>query len=138
MADQDYIQKIVEELSAKLGIVQSEVIIALKELVKGKSNSEAVIILNQINIDTVMKSKTSGIISSYIKGNAGVLLGKEMFAQVQEKPLQALLDQSERYLAGEIASMGNVIKQEVINGVLNVVVFVKSFTLSLCKSAFYG
>tara|TARA_R100001594_G_scaffold52815_2_gene86376 strand:- start:3513 stop:4241 length:729 start_codon:yes stop_codon:yes gene_type:complete len=119
MADQDYIQKIVEELSAKLGIVQSEVIIALKELVKGKSNSEAVIILNQINIDTVMKSKTSGIISSYIKGNAGVLLGKEMFAQVQEKPLQALLDQSERYLAGEIASMGNVIKQEVINGVLN-------------------
>ena len=49
MADQDYIQKIVEELSAKFGIVQSEVIIALKELVKGKSNSEAVIILNQIN-----------------------------------------------------------------------------------------
>ena len=42
-----------------------------------------------------------------------------MFAPIKESTLQALLNQSEQYLSGQIAGMGNVIKQEVINGILN-------------------
>ena len=119
MADQDYIKKIVEELSSKFGLAQSEVISAMMELVKGKTNTDAIAILNEINIDTIIRSKTSGILSSYVQANAGVLLGKEMFAPIKESTLQALLNQSEQYLSGQIAGMGNVIKQEVINGILN-------------------
>ena len=119
MADQDYIKKIVEELSSKFGLAQSEVISAMMELVKGKTNTDDIAILNEINIDTIIRSKTSGILSSYVQANAGVLLGKEMFAPIKESTLQALLNQSEQYLSGQIAGMGNVIKQEVINGILN-------------------
>ena len=81
MADQDYIKKIVEELSSKFGLAQSEVISAMMELVKGKTNTDAIAILNEINIDTIIRSKTSGILSSYVQANAGVLLGKEMLMQ---------------------------------------------------------
>ena len=119
MADQDYIKKIVEELSNKFGTSQSEVVAALLELVKGRTNAEAIAIINEINIDAVIKAKTSGILSSYIKANTGVLIGKEMFAPIGESTLQALLNQSEQYLSGQITAMGNVVKQEVVNGILN-------------------
>ena len=119
MADQDYIKKVVEELSTKFGLAQSEAISALLGLVEGKTNAEAIAIINEINIDAVMKAKTSGILSSYVKANTGVLLGKEMFAPINESTLQALLNQSEQYLSGQVTAMGNIIKQEVVNGILN-------------------
>ena len=119
MADQDYIKKTVEELSAKFGLAQSEAISALLTLVEGKSNAEAIAIINEINIDTVIKAKTLGIVSSYVQANTGVLLGKEMFAPIDEQTLQALVTQSQQYLSGQITAMGNVVKQEVVNGLLN-------------------
>ena len=119
MADQDYIKKVVEELSTKFGLAQSEAISALLGLVEGKTNAEAIAIINEINIDTVIKAKTSGIVSSYVQANTGVFLGKEMFAPIDEKTLQALVTQSQQYLSGQITAMGNVVKQEVVNGILN-------------------
>ncbi len=119
MADQDQIKKVVEQLSAKFQIAQKEVILALQELVKGKSNAEALAIINDLDINKVMMAKTSSIISGYTAGNIGTLLTKEQFAMITEETLQALLTQSEQYLAGEITAMSNVVKQEVIAGIMN-------------------
>ena len=119
MADQDQIKKVVEQLSAKFQIAQKEVILALQELVKGKSNAEALAIINNLDINKVMASKTSAIISGYTSGNIGTLLTKEQFALITEETLQVLLTQSEQYLAGEITAMSNVVKQEVIAGIMN-------------------
>ena len=46
-------------------------------------------------------------------------MSKELFADVTEETLSALLVQSEQYLAGEISAMSNVLKQEVLSGAIN-------------------
>ena len=119
MADQDYIRRIVEELATKFQMAQEESISAMLGLVEGKSNAEAIAILNELDIGAVMSAKTSGIISAYTVGNAGTLLSKEMFAKISEFELQALLTQSEQYLSGEITAMANTVKQQVIAGIMN-------------------
>ena len=119
MADQDQIKQIVEQLSSKFELAQSEAISAILGLVEGKSNAEALAILNELDINMVMTSKTQAILSSYTAGNIGTLLSKEMFAEITEETLQTLLTQSEQYLTGEITAMANVIKQEVISGIMN-------------------
>ena len=119
MADQDYIRRTVEELSAKFQLAQEEAISAMLGLVEGKSNAEAIAILNELDIGAVMSAKTSGILTAYTAGNVGTLVTKEMFAGISESTLQALLTQSQQYLSGEITAMGNVVKQEVIAGIMN-------------------
>ena len=88
-------------------------------LVEGKTNAEAVAILNELDIDVVMKAKTAGIVNAYTAGNAGTLLSKEMFAEISEDTLKALITQSEQYLSGEITAMANTLKQEVVAGFIN-------------------
>ena len=119
MADQSYVKQVVEELATKYKIAQEEAISAMLGLVQGKTNAEAVAILNELDIGAVMSLKTSGILTSYTSGNINMLISKEMFAPIGESTLQALLTQSEQYLSGQIAAMGSTLKQEVINGIIN-------------------
>ena len=119
MADQNYIKKTVEELAVKFKLAQEEAISAMLGLVEGKTNAEAIAILNELDFGAVMTAKTSGILTAYTAGNIGSLVTKEMFAPIGEFELQALLTQSEQYLSGQISAMGNVLKQEVINGIIN-------------------
>ena len=119
MADQDYIRRTVEAITIKFKLAQEEAISAILGLVEGKSNAEAIIILNELDVGAVMKAKTSGIVSSYTAGNVGTLLSKEMFAEITEDTLQALLTQSEQYLSGEITAMANTMKQEIVTGMIN-------------------
>ena len=74
MADQDYIRRTVEELSAKFQLAQEEAISAMLGLVEGKSNAEAIAILNELDIGAVMSAKTSGILTAYTAGNVGTLV----------------------------------------------------------------
>ena len=119
MADQDYIRNVVNQLSEKFELAKSEAISAMLGLVEGKSNAEAVAILNELDVGAVMTAKTSGILAAYSTGSVGVLKTKEMFADISELTLQALLTQSEQYLSGQISAMSSTLKQEVINGVIN-------------------
>ena len=119
MADQSYIKKTVEDLAKRLQTSQEEITEAVLKLVEGKTNAEAIAILNELNFDSIVLSKTSGIIASYTAGNVGTLLTKEMFAPIKEATLQALITQSEQYLSGQITAMGNVLKQEIISGIIN-------------------
>ena len=100
MADQDYIRRTVEELTVKFQLAQEEAISAILGLVEGKSNVEAIAILNELDVGEVMKIKTANIVTEYTAGNAGILLTKEMFAEITEGTLQALITQSEQYLSG--------------------------------------
>ena len=119
MADQDYIRRTVEELSGKFKLAQEESISAILGLVEGKSNAEAIAILNELDVGAVMSAKTSGILTAYTSGNINTLISKELFAPIGESTLQALLTQSEQYLSGQVAAMGSTLKQEVINGIIN-------------------
>ena len=119
MADQNIIQDKVNELSKKFGTLQREVIDALKALVEGKNNQEALAILNEIDINTVTRLKAASILSSYNEGITSLLGSKELFAPITEETLRTLLTTSEQYLTGEIDSMGNTLKREIINGIIN-------------------
>ena len=88
-------------------------------MVEGKTNAEAIAILNELDINAVMVAKASGILGTYTAGNVGTLVSKEMFAEITEDTLQVLLTQSEQYLAGQITAMGSTIKQEVVSGIIN-------------------
>ena len=119
MAAQDYIRGVIEQLSDKFELAKSEAISAMLGLVEGKSNAEAIAILNELDVGAVMSAKTSGILTAYTSGNINTLISKEMFAPIGESTLQALLTQSEQYLSGQVAAMGSTLKQEVINGIIN-------------------
>tara|TARA_R110002167_G_scaffold185756_1_gene386462 strand:- start:470 stop:1201 length:732 start_codon:yes stop_codon:yes gene_type:complete len=119
MADQDYIKGVVQQLSDKFEIAKADSISAMLGLVEGKTNAEAIVILNELDVGAVMVAKTSGILTAYASGNVGVLASKELFADISEVTLRALLTQSEQYLSGQIAAMSGTIKQEVINGIIN-------------------
>ena len=119
MADQNYIKKTVEELAVKFKLAQEEAISAMLGLVEGKTNAEAIAILNELDVGAVMAAKTSGIVSAYKAGSVGTLATKEMFAEISESTLQALLTQSEQYLSGEISAMASTMKQEIVSGIIN-------------------
>ena len=119
MADQVLIQKTIEELAEKFQIAQDEVLGAIMSMVDGKSTADAIAILNEIDVSAVMIAKSKGIISSYTQSNVNTLVTKQMFADISEDVLRTLLTQSEQYLSGQIIAMGNVMKQEIINGAIN-------------------
>ena len=119
MADQDYIRRTVEGLAVRFKLAQEEAISAVLGLVEGKSNAEAIAILNELDVEAVMAAKTSGILSTYTAGNVGTLISKEKFAEISEDVLQILLTQSEQYLSGEIKAMANTMKQEIVAGMIN-------------------
>ena len=105
MADQSFIEKKVIELSKKLGIAQKDIIEGLMLLIEGKPLTDQIQILNDVNMEDLIKAKTSKVISGYTGANAGLLLGKIKFSPIQEKDLLALITQSEKYLTGEIVAI---------------------------------
>ena len=119
MADQELIQKTIETLAEKFQIAQDEVLGAIMSMVDGKSTADAIAILNEIDVSAVMLAKSIGIISIYTQANINTLITIQMFSDISEDVLQTLLTQSEQYLSGQITAMGNVMKQEIINGAIN-------------------
>ena len=119
MADQDFIKKQVEELSNKIAVAQEEIIDGIMELTKGKTNAEAVQIINELNIDEIVKLKTSGILAGYTTAQTDMLLSKQFFGNISEDELMALLIASEQYFGANLANMGGVIRQQVLNGIIN-------------------
>ena len=91
MADQSYIDQTVRQLSEKFNILQREAISIILGIVEGKTINESLQIINQLNMDVVMKSKSAGIVSAYTAANRNILLGKELFAPITETSLQVLI-----------------------------------------------
>ena len=119
MADQVLIKKRVVELSGKLGIAQEEIISAISELTKGKSNKEVVSIINDLDVNKIIELKTAGIMSGYLAAQRDILLSKEFFAPISEDELRALLVASEQYFGANLVGMGASIQQQVLSGIIN-------------------
>ena len=111
MADQQVIQNKVNELVKKIGLLQVEITASLLTLVKGKTNVEALAILNDLDINKIVSLKSSTIMSSFTAGAGALLETKELFSPIAGETLQVLLTSSEQYLSGEMIGMANTMKQ---------------------------
>ena len=74
MADQKLIKKRAEELSVKLGIAQEEIVDAISQLTRGKTNKEVVSIINDLDINKIIELKRALIMSGYVAVQRDILL----------------------------------------------------------------
>ena len=119
MADQKFIKKQTEQLAKRLGIAQEEIVDAISQLTRGKSNKEIVAIMNDLDLNKIVTLKTAGIMGGYLAAQEDILLSKQFFAPITENELRSLLKSSEQYFGASLIAMGGVIKQQAISGMIN-------------------
>ena len=84
MADQKFIKKQTEQLAKRLGIAQEEIVDAISQLTRGKSNKEIVAIMNDLDLNKIVTLKTAGIMGGYLAAQEDILLSKQFFAPITE------------------------------------------------------
>ena len=119
MANQQLIKEQTELLAKRLGVAQEEIVDTISKLTKGKSNKQVVAIINELDMNKIIQLKTADILGGYIAAQRDILLSKQFFAPITEAELQALLLASEQYFGASLVSMGGVVKQQVLSGVIN-------------------
>ena len=119
MANQEMIQALSDELTERIVTIQTDIINGILDTVKCKTNAESIKIINNINMPNVINLKSKSIMQSYQSGLVEVLKSKEMFANITEDTLSAFYETSKQEIFGELLSMGNILKKELINGILN-------------------
>tara|TARA_R100001015_G_C4438425_1_gene32923 strand:+ start:44 stop:457 length:414 start_codon:yes stop_codon:yes gene_type:complete len=118
MADQDAIQKLSDDLSARVGNMQMEVAQSVLDAVKGKPNAEAIKIINEINIINSITFKSEKLLSDFSLGLTKMLEKKEKFAEMDEDTLLTFFEVARQALVGEMSAMATILKKEIINAVL--------------------
>ena len=89
MADQDYIRRTVEELVVKFQLAQEEAISAMLGLVEGKTNAEAIAILNKLDIGVVMSyPNLASILLKKKVQDKEESASEQMFGMIQDCMLQ--------------------------------------------------
>ena len=73
MADQNYIQQLSDDLSFRVGEMQSEVIGSVLGMVEGKTNLEAIRIINDLNVLNIITLKSQSILSEFQSGLVKIL-----------------------------------------------------------------
>ena len=118
MADQDAIQKLSDDLSARVGNMQMEVAQSVLDAVKGKPNAEAIKIINEINIINSITFKSEKLLSDFSLGLTKMLEKKEKFAEMDEDTLLTFFEVARQAIVGEMSAMATILKKEIINAVL--------------------
>mgnify|MGYP003139223414 CR=1 FL=1 len=118
MADQEAIQKLSDDLSARVGNMQMEVAQSVLDAVKGKPNAEAIKIINEINIINSITFKSEKLLSDFSLGLTKMLEKKEKFAEMDEDTLLTFFEVARQALVGEMSAMATILKKEIINAVL--------------------
>ena len=119
MADQEAIQQLADDLSFRIGEMQSEVIGSVLGMVQGKKNFEAIRIINDLNVLNIITLKSQSILSEFQSGLNKLLEKKEMFADITEETLMIFYEVARQEIVGELSVMAGILKKEIINGVLN-------------------
>ena len=119
MADQEAIQQLSDDLSFRIGEMQSEVIGSVLGMVQGKKNLEAIRIINDLNVLNIITLKSQSILSEFESGLIKLLEKKEMFADITEETLMIFYEVARQEIVGELSVMAGILKKEIINGVLN-------------------
>ena len=118
MADQYAIQELSDDLSARIGNMQMDVAQSVLNAVEGKSNAEAIKIINEINIINSITFKSQKLLSDFSLGLTKMLEKKEKFADIDEDTLLTFFEVARQAVIGEISAMANILKKEIINAVL--------------------
>lgn len=119
MADQDFIQDLSEQLSMRIVDLQKEVIESVLTMVNGKTNTEALTIVNSLNMDNIINLKAQSMLNELKQGLIQVLEKKELFADMEEETLKVFFDTTSEEVVGELLSMGNVLRKEINNAIIN-------------------
>ena len=118
MADQNAIQELSDDLSARIGNMQMDVAQSVLNAVEGKSNAEAIKIINEINIINSITFKSQKLLSDFSIGLTKMLEKKEKFADIDEDTLLTFFEVARQAVIGEMSAMANILKKEIINAVL--------------------
>ena len=119
MADQDFIRDLSEQLSMRIVDLQKEVIESVLKMVNGKTNTEALTIVNSLNMDNIINLKAQSMLNELKQGLIQVLEKKELFADMEEETLKVFFDTTSEEVVGELLSMGNVLRKEINNAIIN-------------------
>tara|TARA_R110000803_G_scaffold23228_9_gene57212 strand:+ start:166 stop:579 length:414 start_codon:yes stop_codon:yes gene_type:complete len=118
MADQDAIQVLSDDLSARIGLMQTDVAESILSMVKGKKNAEAIKIINELNIVNIITLKSQALLTEFSSGLTKVLEKKEKFADIDEDTLLTFFEVARQAVVGEMSAMAIILKKEIINAVL--------------------
>ena len=118
MADQDAIQVLSDDLSARIGLMQTDVAESILSMVKGKKNAEAIKIINELNIVNIITLKSQALLTEFSSGLTKVLEKKEKFAEIDEDTLLTFFEVARQAVVGEMSAMAIILKKEIINAVL--------------------
>ena len=118
MANQDAIQTLSDDLSARIGQMQRDIAESILGLVKGKKNPEAIKIINELNIVNITSIKAQSILSELSSGLTKLLESKEKFAEIDEDTLMTFFEVARQSIVGEMSAMATILKREIINAVL--------------------
>lgn len=119
MADQSYIQELSDNLAARIGDLQAEVVESILTMVEGKKTAESIQIINDLNILNIITLKSQSIMSEFESGLIKMLEKKEKISDIDEDTIMSFFQVAKQEITGELATMANILKKEVINGVLN-------------------
>ena len=118
MADQDAIQILSDDLSARIGQMQRDIAESVLTMVKGKSNQESIKIINELNMVNIITLKSQSILSEFNTGLTKLLETKEKFAEIDEDTLLTFVEVARQSVVGEMSAMAIILKKEIINAVL--------------------
>lgn len=119
MADQSFIQELSDDLSARIGDLQREVVESILSIVEGKKTAESIQIINDLNVLNIVTLKSQSIMKEFQSGLIKMLEKKEKITDIDEDTIMAFFEVARQEISGELATMATILKKEVINGVLN-------------------
>lgn len=118
MADQDFIRDLSEQLSMRIVDLQKEVIESVLTMVNGKTNTEALTIVNSLNMDNIINLKAQSMLNELKQGLIQVL-EKRIVCRYGRRNIKSIFDTTSEEVVGELLSMGNVLRKEINNAIIN-------------------
>jgi len=122
MIDQDYVDNISIQIADKIELLQIEMVRDLRSLskdVKFKSIDEFLLVLDELDLEKIVRLKAKQIINIYDLAHTQMLTDLEMYADITEVTLRALTNYSTSTFADSLGSMGSVFKRELVKGALS-------------------
>ena len=119
MADQELIQKVSEEISLQIVRVQEEIIDTLFLMTENKTQDEALILIDKLNIDSVVMLKSQSALSSFKQSLFDVLKSKRTFGDVKEEVLTVFYNTAVKEITEELKTIGALIQKEFVNAILH-------------------
>tara|TARA_R110000824_G_scaffold96216_7_gene230670 strand:+ start:2514 stop:2927 length:414 start_codon:yes stop_codon:yes gene_type:complete len=119
MADQNAIQVLSDDLSARIGQMQTEIVESILDIVQGKNSTESIQIINELNIVNIVTFKSQAVLIEFSSGLTKMLEKKEKFADIDEETLTTFFEVARQSIVGEMGAMATILKKEIISAVIN-------------------